>query len=94
MRNTVGVHGTFLSKTTPTILYPDTSFTPMQVVEPLISSLHLVGLRLDLSSNVFISLITIRILGFCWSNTNSGSIERIQFTRLNSPFACGMEMKT
>ena len=57
MRNNVGVHGNLSPKTTSPTLWPDTSLTPMYSGHTLISSLQVVGLRLDSSSSVFISLI-------------------------------------
>ena len=73
MQNTVGVHGKILPKTTPPITWPDTYFIPMQSAHPLISYLHLVGLRVGSRSSVFVSLIALRSFGFWWRNTNSSS---------------------
>ena len=92
MRNTVGVHGNFSPKMPPHTLWPDVYLTPMHLGQVLISYLHLVGLRVDSCSSVLIYLIAIRIFGFRWRNTNSGSRARIRLTGLNSPFAYGMEM--
>ena len=93
MRNTVGVHSKFSPNMTPPTPWPDASFTPIFPGQPLISSLYLVGLRVDSHSSVFISLIAIGSFRFRWRNTNSGSRASIWLTGLNSPFACGIEMK-